>query len=164
MMLALFSGCQSVRNGRSSFEVVDQPALVTPAAKASVATEISDSEVEYIRPSARRPLTTPVYPENALRASAGRCIVYVTISLDENGRVTDVVRNWRSFSTATPYIEDFIRAIREAAATWDIDPARCVYYRRSPSGERSYLRTEAIAENFDMKFSFEESKERPRAP
>ena len=40
---------------------------------------------------------------------------------------------------------------------WKINPPHNVYYRRELDGQRTYLRTEALATSLDVKFTFEAS-------
>src|SRR5690606_41034828 len=46
--------------------------------------------INYFPPRAEAPLTLPVYPPEALAAGTGEYVVFVTVTIDASGNVTDV--------------------------------------------------------------------------
>jgi hypothetical protein len=110
-------------------------------------------------------LVKPVYPADALAAHAGVRFVTVTVSFDENGNATDAFPNLRGINVADKYADEFLAATKAAVMRWKITPPHNVYYRRESDGQRSYLRTEALATSLDIRFTFEASGQvKPEAP
>jgi hypothetical protein len=163
LSLALsLGGCQhertaTVLQGHTAFEILEPAARpLPPGAHAEIAR--TESDVEYISGYfAEKDLAKPVYPTDALAANTGTRFVTVTVSFDENGKVTDAVPSLRGFSTADKYAEDFLSAVKAAVLLWKITPPHNVHYRRGPDGQRMYVRTEALASSMDIKFTFEPS-------
>ena len=161
--LALFlGGCWHARpaaalKGHSSFEILE-PTVRPPPPGSHPHVAQSESDVENISGYfVEKDLAKPVYPADALAANAGVRFVTVTVSFDENGKVTDATPSLRGFSIADKYADEFLAAVRAAVLLWEITPPHNVYYRRESDGQRTYLRTEALATSLDIKFTFEAS-------
>jgi hypothetical protein len=151
-----FTGCSvRPRSGRASMQILEPIGSVSPAPKAHGKVEASAEEVVYIPAQALKPLAPPAYPANALVAGTENCTLYVTVTIDGDGRVSDISRSWRGLSSPTPLYEEFFRSIVDVSRQWVLQGARQVYYTRSADGERLYQRTEKVSESFDMKFTFE---------
>ena len=144
----------AVLQGHTSFEVLEPVAgPLPPGSHPHVAQ--SESDVENIAGYfTEKDLVKPVYPADALAANAGDRFVTVTVSFDENGNVTDAIPSLRGFSVADKYADEFLAATKAAVMLWKITPPHNVYYRRELDGQRTYLRTEALATSMDIKFTF----------
>ena len=158
LVTILLAGCQTrtAETGRSRFQVLD-PTGTAPSPSSDKHAVESDRLIDYIPGHIRRPFAQPVYPRNALAAHTGNYEITVTITIDESGRVSDVVRSLRGLNLPSRYAEEFFEAVQSTVLSWKFEPSHQVYYQRGPDGERNYLRTEAISETVDIKFTFEAS-------
>src|SRR3954464_2625754 len=123
------SGCQTrpSESGRSRFQVLDPPPSTASSAsdKRIVQTE---NLIDYIPGHIKRPFSLPVYPPNALAAHAGAFEVTVSVTVDESGRVSDVVRSLRGLSLPSRFADDFFNAVKAAIMGWTFEPSHQVYY------------------------------------
>jgi hypothetical protein len=58
-------------------------------------------------------------------------------------------------SLPNQFADVFFDAVRQAVLKWDLEPEVQVYWQKVPGGEDRYLRTEAVSERFEMKFTFD---------
>jgi hypothetical protein len=154
-LLSLLAGCTSAapqRIGRTWFAAEPPPAPTTAATPAIVVSGAEHREYLPIHPL--RPLGAPIYPAEALKGRSDDYSVHVLLTVDESGRVTDVAPSWRHVRLAHPYDAAFLEAIRAAVRQWELSPARWITSRRTAAGEDVYLRSEAVAETFEMRFDF----------
>jgi hypothetical protein len=155
-------GCQhgrsaAVLQGYTSFEILEPTADPPPPGSHPQVAQ-SESDVENIAGYfTEKDLVKPVYPANALAANAGDHFVTVTVTFDENGKATDALPSLRRINVADKYADEFLAATKAAVMRWKITPPHNVYYRRESDGQRTYLRTEALATSLDIKFTFESS-------
>jgi hypothetical protein len=99
----------------------------------------------------------PTYPPSALAAHAGECVVFVTITIDPTGMVSDVTPSWQRVNLPNRFSDEFLDAIRVAVRSWKFEPARNVYWEKDGSGDLKYLSTETLSAKTDIKFTFEAS-------
>ncbi len=118
----------------------------------------SDLYAEEIPPRAEGELADPTYPPEALKARAGEVVVYVTVTIDTTGAVTDVIPSWGRINIPSRFSEEFIAAVRSCVQKWKFEPARVVYWAKDGDQERRYLYTETIAAKTDVKFTFSAAK------
>lgn len=151
------AGCQSAKKtvGFATMEVV--PSVGRPSAPSKSEAVESDVRIDYIPARARGALAQPKYPAAVLAAGSRSHVVYATITFDETGRVTDVSRSFERVSLLNEFSDEFLEAIRDAVARWDVAPAVQVYWQKVKGGEDRYLRTEFVPDKFNMKFTFEAS-------
>jgi hypothetical protein len=156
-ILVLASGGCRTEQGRSSFEMLEP--IVAPPAKSDAKgeTQATNIVINPIPPSFIGNLTKPVYPPDALAGHAGGCVVFVTITIDPKGIVSDVAPSWQRVNIPSRFSDQFIDAIRSAVRSWRFEPARNVYWENDGSGELRYLSTETISAKTDIKFTFEAS-------
>jgi hypothetical protein len=130
--------------------------IASPQAGTSKRAEASpDIAVDDIPPSLIGELTKPIYPADALAARVGECVVYVTITIDGQGRVSEVVPSWDRLNIPNRYSEEFLAAVRLAVQSWRFEPARLVYWERKGTGDNRYLYAEIVTAKTDIKFTFE---------
>jgi len=157
LIIIILTGCQTrtSQTGRSRFQVLEP--VGTPPASSDKHVVESDRLIDYVPGHIRRPFAQPTYPPSALAAHAGNYEVTVAITIDETGRVSDVVRSLRGLNLPSPYADEFFEAVKTTVSGWKFEPSHQVYYERGANGERNYLRTEAISEMAEIKFTFEAS-------
>ena len=156
VVLVLGTSCAVRTQGTSRFEVLGMPEARAVAGAEGGDVQPGTEEIDYIPAQPLRPLEKPAYPESALRTGADDFVLTVVITIDGDGRVTDVERSWKNgVSFTDAHGEAFLAAVRDAVSRWSLQGARQVYYRRSASGEREYLRTEKVQERVEMRFTFE---------
>lgn len=143
-----------MRVGRSSFEVLGARANGLPVKTTADATLTTGERIDFIASYARAPLAEPIYPAAALRAGAGQCVVFVAVTVDETGRVSEVVPSWQRIQLGGAFASEFLAAAKAAVEQWNFSPAHDVYYRVAPGTEDEYIRTEAVLQTFEVKFVF----------
>ncbi len=155
-LLAASLGCQSApkRIGKASVSVL-------PPSAPEIASSSEGSESEstlrtvYVPARARFSYGKPAYPDAALKAGAPAQDVYVTVTVDEHGKITDVRPTWSRITLKTSTTELFLDAVKATILKWEMEPARLVYWQKSEGGEYRYLRTETTRDQIELKFSFE---------
>ena len=147
-------GCHNPVEGRTSFEVLKpkEPPAASSGAKGTV-----ESAGSYLPGYPKAELAKPVYPPDALKARAGDCVVYVTVTIDETGHVSEVAPSWRGIGTQNRYSGEFLDAVRAAVGRWEFVPSQIVTYEEGPDGEGHLKSAVAVAETVDLKFTFEAS-------
>ena len=151
------AGCSGPpREGRSSVELLEP--IPDPSGTVKGYAEREENVViNAIDPSLIGELAKPVYPRDALVARAGECVIFVTITIDTDGRVSDVRNSWQRLNIPNRFSDRFLAAVRTAVEKWRFEPARNVYWQKDASGELKYVRTEIVAARTDIKFTFEAS-------
>jgi hypothetical protein len=156
-LLALLplGACRSAAvQGQSTIEVLEPMATPQPGTTHK-AEASSDIIVDDLSPSLIGELAKPAYPANALAAHVGECFVFVTVTIDAKGAVSEAVLSWGRLNIPNRYSEEFLEAARTAVRSWRFEPARLVYWKRNGTGEPSYLYTEIVPAKADIKFTFE---------
>jgi hypothetical protein len=132
--------------------------LASPRAPTSKEASASrDIVVNAIPPCAIGELAKPAYPPEALAAHAGKCVVYVTITIDAKGDVTEVLRSWQRLTLPNKCSGQFFAAVEGAVRSWRFVPARNVYWQKVGDNDLKYLSAETIPAQTDIKFTFEAS-------
>lgn len=132
--------------------------IAPPQAAASKDGQASNPMVvNHIPPSPIGDLADPVYPAAALAAHAGSCAVFVTITIDAKGEVTEVSPSWQRFNMPNRFSEQFLAAVEDAVRGWRFEPARNVYWQKVAGEDYRYISTETIPVRTDIKFTFEAS-------
>ena len=157
VLVAASGSCRTPLVGHASMESVPATRLPPPPPSSGNAVEDSSVRIDYIPAHARKPLAQPLYPGSALKARAGEHIVYATFTVDESGHISDIRPSWNRITLRSEFSDLFFQAVSDAIATWDLEPAHQVYWQRVPNEDDRYLRTEAVAETIEMKFTFETS-------
>jgi hypothetical protein len=100
-------------------------------------------------------LAKPIYPAAALAAHAGAFVLYATIIIDAEGRVSEVAPSWDRMNIPSRCSGQFLDAVKVAVARWRFIPAHLVHWERHPNGEDKYLYSEVIPAQVDVRFTFE---------
>jgi hypothetical protein len=139
--------------GKSSIEMLEPTA---PAqSKASGQAEASTAIVVVdIAPTVIDELTDPIYPADALAALVGDCVLYVTITIDSSGSVSEVIPSWKRPNIPNRYSDEFLDAIRVAARSWKFEPARLVYWEKTKDEDLKYLYAVVVPAMTDIKVAF----------
>lgn len=143
--------------GRSSVVFVEPPAAPPPKAGATASAKESKFTDQFREARPIEPLATPVYPPRALKAKAGWATVGVKVTVDVNGRVSEVVPSMVAISTPGPFADDFLEAVRVALKQWRFRPARIEHVETVQSAQATYNRvasSENIEAQFDLSFTF----------
>jgi TonB family protein len=141
--------------GQSSFRFVERPEAEVSTAAASVEPRSGEA---YRDAKPVLPLVIPVYPAKALAAKAGMTVVGVHLTIDKEGRVTDIGPSLLAVSIPTRFDDEFQAAMRAAVRHWRFSPAQ-VYHTEvvtAPGGE-SYQRVtdqQNVEAAFDVAFTF----------
>ncbi len=138
-----------------------EPIAGLQAASRRQAEASSDIVAEEIPPRADGDLADPAYPAAALKDRAGDAVVYVTITIDTTGAVSDVIPSWGRLNIPNRYSEEFLAAVRACVRRWRFEPARAVYWARDGDQGKRYLYTETIPARTDVKFTFTAPKDVP---
>jgi hypothetical protein len=157
VLSALSGACRTPLSGTGSFEMLEPVAPPPPKSDAKGTVSDTDVVINQIPPSVIGDLAKPVYPADALAAKAGECVVYATIIIDSTGTVSEVRPSWQRMNIPGRFSDQFFEAIRKAVSRWKFEPARNEYYQKHPDGYLTYVSTEMIAAQTDIKFTFEES-------
>jgi hypothetical protein len=158
VLLLASGGCRTpVPEGRSSIEMLEPIATPPPKSDAKGDVSATNIVINEIPPSIIGDLAKPVYPAAALAAHAGECIVFVTITIDPNGTVSEVRPSWQRLNIPGKFSEDFLEAVRAAVQRWKFEPARNVYWAKEGDGELRYMNAETVSAQTDVKFTFEAS-------
>jgi hypothetical protein len=133
------------------------PIAAPQAARDRQGTVATDIFINDIPPSAIGELAKPDYPAAALAARAGKCVVFATVTIDARGAVTEVVPSWQRLNIPNRFSDEFLDAVKAAVRRWKFEPARVVYWQKTPDDDLKYLSTETISVRTDVKFTFEAS-------
>src|SRR5688572_4172532 len=97
--------CHTRREGTSSFEMLPPPRPLgsAPASNTKAKLGESDIRIDYVTARPRRPLASPQYPADALAARAGRFTAYITLTINEAGRVVEAQPSLARFSLPNAY-------------------------------------------------------------
>jgi hypothetical protein len=155
-LVSTSGGCRTAQVAGSSVELLAP--LPDPSVSAKGHAEVEENVVvNAIDPSLIGDLDRPAYPRDALEARAGECVIFATITIDTNGRVSDVRTSWQRLNIPNRFSDEFLAAVKAAVDKWRFEPARNVYWQKDVSGELRYMRTEIVAARTDVKFTFEAS-------
>lgn len=153
------AGCRHVGRveieGRSAFRFI-QPAP-PPGVKASVQLAVADASQRYIPARAKGELTRPIYPAAARGKVQGPVTVGVRITVDVDGRVSEVATSLAVFSTPGPWAEEFRVAVEEALAAWRFEPAELLQLETvsDPQGDFQRVKVRERVEAFaEVVFTF----------
>jgi outer membrane biosynthesis protein TonB len=141
--------------GTSSIKFV-QPPPPSPAKDRGVAVRAERNQEVYSADPIL-PLATPVYPVAALKAGAGEVIVGVRITVDADGRVSDVGTSLAALSTPSPFAAEFRAAVEVAVAQWRFRPGEVRHLEtvHGPDGDYQRMTSrENVAGTFDVEFTF----------
>jgi hypothetical protein len=152
--VGLLAACRAAApRGSSSVELVEPLPLAEAVAKGR--TEARSGVVaEYAPPYPKGEPEKPAYPPEALATHAGEVVVYLTITIDATGRVTEAVPSWGRVNIPNTYSEDFLAAARQCVLRWRFEPARVVYWERDGGEDNHYLYSETIPSRTDVKVTF----------
>ena len=151
-------GCTSVdtASGSSSYETlrpIEDSRPSGPSSEKDV--PVTDIRTDYIPYHALGELAKPAYPSKALRSGAGRYVLYATITVGTDGRVSDVSQSLRAVTFPNRFSQDFMDATKAAVSRWRFLPARNDYWRRTSEGQMVLVKTEPTTATIDMKFTFD---------
>jgi hypothetical protein len=143
--------------GKSSYAFIYKPAppgptVGTPSLGAPQARDV------VVQAEPILPLAKPVYPKAALTARDGASLVGVRISVDSDGRVSDVRPSLVCLSTPGPFAGEFQAAVEAALALWRFEPGEVQHLEpaNAPDGSQ-YMRVkdrEKVEWTFDVSFTF----------
>ena len=157
-----FSGChhqlQSPDTGKSSFTFVEPPPAKPRTATVAEPSDEPLVEEHFIEAEAIQPLATPAYPANALAAKVGLVTIGVRVTVDPEGRVSEISPSMLTFSTPTRYADEFEEAVRAALMTWRFHPAQRyrlrIFRSNEGGGPPKELERENTEASFDLAFTF----------
>jgi hypothetical protein len=136
--------------GRSAFKFVQPPP--PPGSKTPGELAVGDLSQRYVPAKPLGRLVPPVYPAPALGRMTGPAVVGVRITVDVNGRVSDVATSFAHYSTPGPFASEFRAAVETALAGWRFEPAEILHLETAsdPIGDfqrvKSREKVEAFAE------------------
>lgn len=144
--------------GQSSFRFVEGPPAKPRMTESSGTPEEPLVKDRFVDANPILPLSIPVFPKSVPITKAGLVTIGVRVNIDTNGRVTSVGPSMLTFSSPTPYANEFEAAVRTAVMTWRFEPA----YRYSLRVFRTYegggapkeIRREKMETYFDLSFTF----------
>ncbi len=142
-----------MQRGQSSIQLLAP--IAAPQAGTQRQAEASKTVfIDAIPPSLIGEMARPDYPAGALAAHVGPCVVYVTITIDTAGRVSELTPSWQRLNVPNRFSEEFMDAIRAATQRWRFEPARNVYWERKPGEDNKYLYAEVVPSRSDIAFTF----------
>jgi hypothetical protein len=153
-------GCRTrISQGSSRSEVLPPTEPPQDPAKSAVKLSLSKDRIDYIHARAEEPVPTPEYPARALAANAGDYSLYVTLTVNPDGSISDIHPTLGQIQMPSPYFDDFLVSAQAALIHWKVSAPRLVYWKRMPDGEMRYLRTETDSTTIDLKISFLQTTE-----
>ncbi len=154
-LVLVLAGCRTPGpGGGSSLEFLTPVGEPAPSSEQKL-TFAAGTAAEAVPPEAIGELSKPAYPPGALAAHPGTYAVNVTVTIDANGLVSEVRPAWNRFNPPNPDAEEFLAAIRAAAARWRFLPAKHVYWRQAASGEPVYDHADRVVCEVDLRFTFQ---------
>jgi hypothetical protein len=152
--MGMLAACRTMApRSSSSVELVEPLSLRQAAAKGRAEAK-SGLVAEYTPPYPKGELAKPAYPPQALAARPGEVVVYLTIAIDDAGRVTEAIPSWGRVTLPNRYSEAFLAAACNCVLHWRFEPARVAYWERDNGEENRYLSSEAIPSRTDVKVTF----------
>jgi hypothetical protein len=122
----ILAGCHQVpgtmASGRSSFEFMKPPSG-TQGGEGKAELMGSVPKDVFVQATPDRALAVPVYPPAALAAHAGRVTLVLQITIDTEGRVTNVLPGLAGVPVSGPFADQFRAAAEAAMAQWRFRPA-----------------------------------------
>jgi len=161
--LSLSSGCHTPSpKGGSSFAIMspERANAVSVSLQTGRDTRMEEGSTvipHYFSPVLQGDVTLPVYPPSALAARTGEVTVYAQLTIGMDGEVVDIAPSFRVVSIPNAYSDHFFEAVSAAVKRWKFSPAEMEYIEEvRKSGKVSYrfLRSEAISDTVDVKFTF----------
>lgn len=151
------TGCahRTGSSGGVACDFLGSPAQLRRAAVEAQAEAELAERIDYIPAHAIDDLAQPRFPERARSRQAGPYTLYLTVTIDELGCVSDVARSWQRIHAPSPCEAEFLAAAKTALAAWRLSPAHQVFYLRTPGADDQYLRTETVPETVEIKFTFD---------
>ena len=150
-------------SGSSALRFV-QPRASATLSQAQSALPVPDVSERYISARPIGDLALPAYPYRVMNAHAGNVKIFVQVTVGADGTVTNVQPSLAGISSPTPYLDDFVSAIGDAAKTWRFDPATILHMERAQGegtdGPYDYMRVknrETVEQDLDVEFSFTSS-------
>lgn len=113
--------------------------------------------LDYREARLNEPTVQPVYPPRALAARAGWATVGVRITVDGDGRVSDIAPSLLTLSTPGPFADDFQAAVEVAVRQWRFRPAEIIRLEKVETPDVTYNRVasrERVETHFDLAFTF----------
>jgi outer membrane biosynthesis protein TonB len=160
VLVAMGTACRHVPKeetaGSSAFAFVEQP--VGPPAKSDGKEVELVERAQYREAQLQEPAALPVYPKQARKAGALLTTIGVRITVDTQGRVSDVRPSILVFNTPGPFVDDFREAVETAVRQWQFRPGRVEYYEIVSKDGFTYTRVtrmEDIESEFDLSFTFD---------
>jgi len=159
--LGALAGCRHtppspLPQGRASFRFIEPP---VPTEKPGIASHgAAGIRDVFVQAEPQLPLENPVFPRAALGARPGWTTVAVQLTVDAEGRVTDVRPSFFGITTPSPFANEFLTAVEAAVLQWKFTPA--VVCRIEPlemEGGRvrgKVMRTERVETAFEVAFTF----------
>ena len=159
-----------VDEGQSSFRFVTPPAPASSNKPKPPPTAEAPPRVTVVPAEPIEPLAVPVYPKLPAGVRPALATIGVRITIDTQGRVSDIGPSLLSFSTPGPATAALREAVEKAVAKWRFTPAEIHHVEPMRGPERSeYLlmkSSEKTEWNFDVAFTFtstgEVRAERPK--
>jgi len=160
-VLLFVLGCRQVAApagiGQSSFRFIERPEA--EVSKATNVTVVEPKIGEFYRDATPvLPLVMPIYPPRALAAKVGLTVIGVRVTVNKEGRVTDVGPSLVAVSILTKFGAEFQEAVRAAVSRWRFSPAEMYHAELvTPPGGEPYRRIvdqENVDASFDLAFTF----------
>ncbi|HUR56249.1 MAG TPA: hypothetical protein VM029_00965 [Opitutaceae bacterium] len=146
----------AVDEGQSSFRFVTPPA--PPASKKEPALTTERPRITVVPAEPIEPLAAPVYPKLPAGVRPALATIGVRVTIDTEGRVSDISPSLLSFSTPGPATAALREAVEAAIAQWRFTPAEIHQLEPMRGPDRSeYLlmkSSEKTEWNFDVAFTF----------
>ena len=125
-------GCQHAPStppptGQASFRVVEIPAALSAGGDKTLqlpVLRLGDTRRSFAEAYPHGDLPSPAYPAAALAAHAGWVIIGVRITIDVNGRVSEVQPSPLGLSNAGRFSDLFMQAVSQTMQNWHFFPAR----------------------------------------
>jgi hypothetical protein len=150
-------------DGQSSFRFVTPPAPAKSDKKPAATTSEAPPRTTVVPAEPIEPLTAPVYPKLPAGVRPALATVGVRITVDTQGRVSDIGPSMLSFSTPGPSAPALREAVEAAVAQWRFTPAEIHHVEPMRGPDRSdYLlmkSSEKTEWHFDLAFTFTSSGE-----
>ena len=158
---AALAGCRhaaaspSPGEGTSTHRFLEPP---PPPEKKAPGTPVAKLPTEQIlNPRPILPLAEPLYPAAALVAHAGLATVAVRVTIDTNGRVSDIRESLLNLSMPSPVAAEFRAAVDAAVRQWRFRPGEMIHLElvQHPDGDFPRLKSrENVEWAFDVEFTF----------
>jgi hypothetical protein len=165
--LWLVTGCRHTAaispKGSSSFQILE-PTKSRPGTKTGPVTEVPQPRDVVFEAEPIEPLVKPSYPPAARGKQAGPVTLGVRITVDTEGRVSDIGSSLKVFSLPGPFEADFRAAVEAAVKEWRFIPAEIRHLQPArengkPASYSIVTGTEKTEWRLDVLFTFSPSGE-----